>query len=177
MLLVRRLWCPPPSIVISESPKVTPDPVDQGELPWWHGLTPGIYRRGDRLLVLAVGRSMEHHHSAEGLLKSKVSARLSVRRASEPITFQSDMPEPELSDLFITRKQQFLALYQLSIPQNAGVPEIARPLPIPEKLHIRGIHRLGRHIFEGDRHLFLECDVEGPVTNPNWGQSRASARH
>jgi hypothetical protein len=150
-------------------------PVHRGELPWWHDLPPGVYQFEGQRRVLAVGRSTDHHHVAEGFLKAKVTARLGVRKAAEPVAFAGTMPEPELSDLFITREHKFYALYQLPVPEAAQVEPPAAPLAIPVGLTGAGRHRVGRHVFEGDRHLYLECEVEGPVANPDWGRSRATA--
>ena len=152
-------------------------PVAQGELPWWHDLAPGVYDFDGRRRVMAVGRSSDHHHVAEGFLKAKVTARLGVRKAAEPVAFSGTMPEPELSDLFITRDQKFFALYQLPVPEAAQVDPAPAPLAVPVALAGPGRRRLGRHIFEGERHLYLECEVEGPVANPDWGRTRATARH
>lgn len=152
-------------------------PIGKGELPWWFELSPGIYRFDGALVVLAVGESKEHHHVAEGFLESKVRARLAVRQAAERIRFAGPMPEPELLDLFITREQRFFALYRLRVPADAQPTSQPVKLEVPRDLHVEGMHRRGRHVFEDDRHLFLECDVEGPIANPDWGRSRASARY
>ncbi len=152
-----------------------PTAIARGELPWWHDLEPGIYVVDGTATVLAVGRSVEHHHVAEGFLKSKVIARLGVRKAAEPVGFSGTMPEPEMSDLFITRDQRFFALYRMPVPKGAALNATAAALPIPADLQVDGRHRLGRHVFEGPRHLYLECDVEGPIANPDWGRTRATA--
>lgn len=165
---------PPPTTPVVVEPSA-PSPVARGELPWWHDLEPGIYIMHDTPTVLAVGRSVEHHHVAEGFLKSKVIARLGVRKAAEPVGFSGTMPEPEMSDLFITRDQRFFALYRMPVPEGAALNATATALPIPADLQVEGRHRLGRHVFEGPRHLYLECDVEGPIANPDWGRTRATA--
>lgn len=150
--------------------------VTRGELPWWHDLRPGVYRFGKEVVVLATGDSKDHHHIAEGFLQAKVMARLGARRASETIRFQSAMPEPALEDLFVTRERRILALYLLRVPKDAALPPAIESLERPAALQNAGRHRVGRHIFENDRHLFLECDVEGPIANPDWGRTRAAAR-
>lgn len=161
--------------VVEPAPKPPQGPVAQGELPWWHDLPPGVYQFEGRRRVLAVGRSTDHHHVAEGFLKAKVTARLGVRKAAEPVAFSGTMPEPELSDLFITREQKFYVLYQLPVPEAAQVEPAPAPLAVPAALVGPGRHRVGRHVFEGDRHLYLECEVEGPIANPDWGRTRATA--
>lgn len=173
---------PPPEVVVDLVADHPPEtlaggsPVGRGEIPWWHDLDPRIYALDGEVVVLAVGRSSEHHHVAEGFLKSKVAARLGVRKASESIGFAGAMPEPELFDLFITREQRFFALYRMAVPEGAEVAVPPEPLEAPANIDVPGLHRLGRHVFDGERHLFLECDVEGPIANPDWGRSRASAR-
>lgn len=152
------------------------DPVTRGELPWWHTVKDGIYRYGDEVVVIALGQSGSHHHIAEGFLQSKVGARLAVRKAAERIRWTSAIPEPTLEDLFITRERTFYALYLIHVAKDAGVPSSIPTLTPPDLLRSSGRRRVGRHIYEGDRHLYLECDVEGPVANPDWGRTRASAR-
>ena len=126
--------------------------------------------------IIAVGASKDHHHIAEGLLLAKVKARLKVRKASERVAFKSAMPEPQLLDIFVTRKGQILALHSMLIPEDSSPPKNTATLLVPERLLIPGRHRIGRHIYEGNKHLYMECDVEGPLTNPDWGRSRASVR-
>jgi hypothetical protein len=152
------------------------DPVTRGELPWWHTVKDGIYRYGDDVVVIALGQSGSHHHIAEGFLQSKVGARLAVRKAAERIRWASAIPEPTLEDLFITRERTFYALYLIHVAKDAGVPSSIPTLTPPDLLRARGRRRVGRHVYEDDRHLYLECDVEGPVANPDWGRTRASAR-
>lgn len=154
---------------------VAESPVARGELPWWHDLEPGVYAQAGSPVVFAVGRSSDHHHVAEGYLKAKVVARLGVRKAAEPVGFSGTMPEPELSDLFITRQRKFYALYRMPLPEGARLQGAPQPLRIPSALDVPGRRRVGRHVFEGTRHLYLECEVEGPVANPDWGRTRATA--
>ncbi len=154
---------------------VAATPVGRGELPWWHDLDPGIYAFEGSTVVLAVGRSADHHHIAEGYLRAKVLARLGVRKAAEPVGFSGTMPEPEMSDLFITRAPKFFVLYEMPLPPGAELSDDPRSLRVPAVLDVPGRRRVGRHIFEGRRHLYLECDVEGPVANPDWGRTRATA--
>lgn len=161
---------------VAEAPPPPSDAVSRGELPWWHGLAAGVYRYRGEVVVLAVGGSTEHHHPTEGFLQAKVTARLAVRKAAAAVSFAGPMPEPELSDLFVTRKETFLALHLLRVPDDATPPSELRELSAPPSLAGAGRRRLGRHVFERDRHLYLECDVEGPVANPDWGRSRATAR-
>jgi hypothetical protein len=172
---------PPPEIAAElVSNSIAPadgDPVDKGELPWWHALPSDIYRFGGDTVVLAVGDSKDHHHIAEGFMTSKVKARLFARKQAERIGFTGPMPEPELFDLFITREHRFYALYRLEVPANAQLTSQVEALEAPVALSVLGMHRRGRHVFDGHRHLFLECDVEGPIANPDWGRSRASARY
>ncbi len=172
---------PPPEItaelVSTDTATAEIGQVGRGELPWWHDLAAGVYRFEGQTVVLAVGDSKDHHHIAEGFITSKVRARLAARKATERIGFAGPMPEPEMYDLFITREQRFLALYRLVVPADAALSGAPVPLAVPPALRIAGLHRRGRHVFEGDRHLFLECDVEGPIANPDWGRSRASARY
>jgi hypothetical protein len=153
------------------------DPVTRGELPWWHALKDGVYRFDGALVVLAVGHSTTHHHVAEGFLASKVQARLAVRRASEQLRVAGPIPEPMLEDLFITRERTFLALYSMHVPRDVNVQSTSiSTLAPPDLLRMAGRRRVGRHVYERDRHLYLECDVEGPIANPDWGRTRASAR-
>jgi hypothetical protein len=172
---------PPPELaaelVSADAPLRDGGPVGKGELPWWHALEADIYRFDGELVVLAVGDSSDHHHIAEGFMKAKVKARLAARKQAERIAFSGPMPEPELFDLFITREHRFLALYRLEVPANASLTSPAESLEAPRELSVGGMHRRGRHVFVGGRHLFLECDVEGPIANPDWGRSRASARY
>jgi hypothetical protein len=152
------------------------DAITRGELPWWHGLPPGVYRFEKEVVVVALGESKDYHHIAEGFMQAKVMARLGARRASEAIRNASPMPEPALEDLFITPEKRILALYYVRVPKDAELPPKLQPLERPASLRSAGRHRVGRHVFEGDRHLFLECDVEGPIANPDWGRTRAAAR-
>jgi hypothetical protein len=172
---------PPPEIaaelVSTETISDDTSPAGRGELPWWHELEPSIYRFEGEVVVLGVGDSKDHHHVAEGFLTAKVKARLLVRKACERIGFKGPMPEPELFDLFITREQRFYALYRLDVPHEATLTSPPQPLEVPLEVRAAGMHRRGRHVFEGRRHLFMECDVEGPLANPDWGRSRASARN
>ncbi len=151
------------------------NPVTQGELPWWHGISPGVYYFRGRIVVLAVGESKNHHHVLEGYQSARANARVLVRKASEPIVFAGPIPEPELFDLFMTRKSHFFALYMIGVPQDTKIDFSAVPLETPSFLLRPARRRVGRHVFEADRHLFLECDIEGPIANPHWGLSRATA--
>ncbi|MEO1230123.1 MAG: hypothetical protein AAFZ18_14555 [Myxococcota bacterium] len=134
--------------------------------PWWAGLETGAYALSDSgeagEWLLSVGHSTGHHHAAEGLLDARVQARLGLRRVAEG--------EPRLLDLYINTDRQFFVLY--GVPSRAdGAPELHAPPPFGAP----GRHRVGRHLYEGDKHLFLECDVEGPLANPDWGSDRVSA--
>jgi hypothetical protein len=149
--------------------------VLEGAQPWWGSIAPGTYALEDRSAVLAVGRSDAHHHVAEGWLAARVAARLSVRRAAEALTFSGTMPEPELADFFITARGEFLALMAMPLPEGLTPPDPVEPLAPPPELAALGRLRVGRHVFEGGRHLFLECEVEGPLANPDWGRARVSA--
>lgn len=164
----------PPEV---EAPKPAPPltPVEKGELPWWHELRAGVYRFRGRTVVLGVGRSTNHHHVVEGFMKSKVKARLSVRRAADRVVFKGAMPEPRMVDLFVTRENRFLSLYELEVPSTAKAPEDLPALEIPTDLKDGARRRVGRHVYDGPDHLFLECEIEGPIANPDWGQSKASA--
>lgn len=153
----------------------TVDPIERGELPWWHALRAGLYRFGDRTVVLGVGRATDHHHIAEGYMKARVTARLAVRKAAEPVQFDGTMPEPRMVDLFITREQKFLSLYVLDVPEAATVPEGLTTVAPPKDLAGAGRRRVGRHVYDGEEHLYLECEIEGPIANPDWGRSKASA--
>jgi hypothetical protein len=162
-----------------ERPQPAPrdDEVSRGELPWWYALPAGVYRFDREIMVVGIGDSKDHHHVAEGFLQAKVTARLGVRRASEAIRFAGAVPEPSLEDLFITRERRILALYTLRVPKDAAHPPSPKAIERPAVPKHVGRHRIGRHVFEGDRHLFLECDVEGPIANPDWGRTRAAARN
>jgi hypothetical protein len=163
--------------MVSESTRLDADsPVLRGELPWWHDVHDGIYRYKDEIVVIALGDSLDHHHIQEGFLHAKVAARLAVRKASEQIRFKDGIPEPTLEDLFITRERRFFALYMIRVPKDAELTVPVPELAPPDLFKASGRRRVGRHIFEKDRHLFLECDVEGPVANPDWGRTRAAAR-
>lgn len=151
------------------------DAVLRGELPWWHELKPGVYRFHDEVAILAVGASTAHHHVIEGFQLAKVSARLGVRHAAEVVHFAGDPPEPALYDLFITRDRSFLALYLVTVPGDATVSGRVSDLEVPIELGRGPRRRIGRHVYEGDRHRFLECEVEGPIANPDWGRSGAQA--
>ena len=164
---------PPPPAPVPITPDADPQLVLEGELPWWYALKSGLYKYGERSLILATGRSVDHHHVIEGFVKAKVQARLSARRAASMFTFSGNLPEPELVDLFITRDRKFLALYGL--PWATSPTETPPALLAPEALGQAGRHRVGRHLYQGAEHLFLECEVEGPVANPDWGRTRAAA--
>lgn len=167
---------PQPPATVPSNPSSPLEPVLRGELPWWHALAAGVYGFRGSPAVLAVGQSSNHHHVAEGYLRARVAARLGVRRAAESIAFSGPMPAPEMWDLFITRTDRFLALYRMNLREEDAVVPTAPPvLRVPPSLTLEGRHRIGRHVFERDRHLFLECEVEGPLANPDWGRDRASA--
>lgn len=164
---------PPPPAPVPITPDADPQLVIEGELPWWYALKSGLYKYGERALILATGRSVDHHHAIEGFVKAKVTARLSARRAASMFTFSGNLPEPELVDLFITRDRKFLALYGL--PWATSPAETPPALVAPETVSQAGRHRVGRHLYQGTEHLFLECEVEGPIANPDWGRTRAAA--
>lgn len=141
-----------------------PEPV----APWWASLATGSYRlRGRELpdgpLWLAVGRSEDHHHPTEGILHARVEARLAVLERSGPEA------RPFLVDLFVSRDGTTYALYAA---RHADPDAEATPVGPPAGLAPRP---RGRHSFAGTRHLYLECAVEGPLTNPEWGATRYSA--
>ena len=156
-------------------PEEDAGPVERGELPWWYGLRAGVYHFGERPVVLGVGRVSDHHHIAEGFMKAKVTARLAVRKAAEPVRFEGTVPEPRMIDLFITREKRFLSLYVLDLPSDATVPDDIQTLAVPDELLEGGRRRVGRHVYDGAVHLYLECEIEGPIANPDWGRSKASA--
>lgn len=164
---------PPAPRPVPITPDADPTLVRDGELPWWYALKPGPYMYGERVMVMATGRSVDHHHVIEGFVQAKVTARLGVRRAAASVAFSGNLPEPELVDLFITRDRKFLALYGLPLgpPPSAAPPDL-RP---PEVVSGSGRHRIGRHLYQESEHLFLECEVEGPIANPDWGRTRAAA--
>lgn len=163
-------------IELAEDLALPNDDISRGELPWWHRLTAGVYNKGGVIMVLGTGDSSDYEHIAEGYLHAKVSARLSVRRASEVIRFDVAQPEPALEDLFITRKRHVFALYAMRLPRNVSLPANVPSLEPPRVFRAEGRRRVGRHVFEGERHLYLECEVEGPIANPDWGRTRAAAR-
>ncbi|MEO1337381.1 MAG: hypothetical protein AAFV29_17185 [Myxococcota bacterium] len=156
-----------PSKAIAETGRV--------QRPWWHGIKAGVFRRDTKPAVMAVGRSAEHRHPAEGLIQAKVRARLAVRRAAGAIAFVGPLPEPYIEDMFIGPDGTFWALYRLDVPSNAKWPASVTAWTPPARVRQLGRRRIGRHMFEDTHHLYLECDVEGPLTNPDWGQNRASA--
>ena len=161
---------PPASQALAPTASVKPPP----RRPWWTDMPADVYHLAGAPIVYGVGRSSEHHHPAEGFLRAKVRARLAVRRAAGTVAFRGPMPEPMLQDLFIDATGTFWALYRLDVPVGASAPPNRQPWRAPHPLRT-GRGRVGRHLFEGGRHLFLECDVEGPIANPDWGQTRASA--
>lgn len=136
--------------------------------PWWAELQTGLYdfaaSVGDGAWLLSVGHSAGHHHAAEGLLGARVQARLGLREASRD--------EPRLIDLYITTDREFFVLYGVPQPDAEAAP----PLHAPPPFSAPGRHLVGRHLFEDDQHLYLECDVEGPLANPDWGSDRVSAQ-
>lgn len=155
-----------------------------GKLPWWHSLEPGLYTfRGDAV-ALGVGISAGSLHFVEGFFDAKVSARL---RVSEAVDRPAEGLEPSLLDMFITDDGRFFVLYLVNVVTlaengergaSAREPshESPRLLEAPASLDRLGRHRVGQHLFEGRQHLFLECEVEGPVANPDWGRPSAAAR-
>lgn len=160
---------PPPAAplaTIERAPDVPASPSP--DRPWWAKLPFGAYRwpaDDGRSWWLAVGHSDEHHHSAEGLLTAKVKARLALRQLEG-----AKNEEPRLLDLFITSTRQFYVLYGIEASAEAAIA----PLPA-RTASASGRHLAGRHLFDDGQHLFLECDVEGPLANPNWGSDRVSA--
>jgi hypothetical protein len=167
---------PPPSIPLPRADlELDPQTLQEGELPWWYALKAGTYKYGSEVMVMATGRSVDHHHVAEGFLHAKVTARLAVRKAAESVAFAGNLPEPELVDLFITRDRKFLALFGLKVPPEAKRQGSPAELIVPEVVRGEGRHRVGRHVYEGEQHLFLECEIEGPIANPDWGRTRAAA--
>lgn len=141
--------------------------------PWWAGVKPGPYRvlggtpQPGRWL-LAEGRSTSHHHAAEGLLKARIDARLRLRAQVDG----SRAIEPVLIDLFITPERHFFVLYGIPLDEDKDPMPVLSP---PSALAIRGQHNVGRHRFYDERHLYLECDIEGPLTNPDWGSRQMTA--
>lgn len=175
---------PPQGVARSEpatlhwGPPSEADPILGGRRPWWADLEAGLYRRpvepgGEQEpWYLAVGSSDHHHHSAEGLLTAKIAARLGLRQATNTARLET---EPRMLDLFITPERRFFVLYGIPGEAPSGASSAVSVAP-PAALAADGRHQVGRHIFERDRHLYLECDVEGPIANPDWGSNRISAR-
>jgi hypothetical protein len=147
--------------------------VTRGERPWWSTLAPGPWVLEGRSLVLARGSSAEHHHPAEGWLRARVAARLAVRAEARAQAVAGALPEPEVLDFFVTPDGRFLALAAIPVPGAASAPEARAPAAIRGP----GRRRVGRHLFEDGRHLFLECEVEGSLANPERGRARISAEH
>lgn len=160
---------------LSGPPRSSPTPVEgsrptrtewpRPESPWWADVQPGAYRiEGASLTAgrwrIAVGRSRGHHHVAEGLLDARVEARLALERALEA-------PMLELLDVFVAPDRSVFVLYGARLPE--GPAPALRPPPDFERVP----H--GRHAFERARHLFMECAVEGPLLNPEWGATRYTA--
>lgn len=166
---------PPTSSVPAARPPDPPQPpidsaVAQGRTPWWAGLPPGDYALGRQAerksaWALAVGSSSGHHHPSEGLLAAKVAARAAL---------QGDDPgDATMLDLFFASDRTVLALYGRPLEADpAALPTAG----LPPSLAAPGSHRVGPHLFFEDRHLFLECEVEGPTTNPEWGTGLMTAR-
>lgn len=152
----------------------TADPVASGQRPWWSELSTGSYTlerssepAANKVWDLAVGRSSGHHHPAEGLLEAKVQARLALERELE-----GDDAPLVLLDLFLTPEGILLAL----TGRRRAAPVDAPPLEAPPSVVADGPHLVGPHRFHDDRHLYLECDVEGPLANPSWGTRQVLAR-
>ena len=152
-----------------------PTEVLAGEVPWWSAVPAGPYLYEGTSVILARGETKQFSHVSEGLLNAKISAHLAVRKAAEPVMFTREPPEPEPVDLYLTRSGRFLALYRMRLPSDARLQEPPSPLAIPHELAAGRQRRIGRHLYDRGRHLYLECEVEGPLTNPDWGRSRASA--
>ena len=119
--------------------------------------------------ALAVGRSSSHHHLAEGIIAAKVEARLRVMEIV-------DGGPPELIDVYVSPSREVYALFgvRLAGPEHGAHSESGAQLLEPPPDYDRLPH--GRHAFERARHLFMECAVEGPLLNPEWGATRYSAR-
>ena len=84
--------------------------------------------------------------------------------------------EPRILDLFITPDNGVYVLY--GAPLSASHPGDLSPLAPPVELKgSKELHLIGRHLFKNSRHTYLECDVEGPVTNPDWGSDEVVAQH
>lgn len=149
------------------------DPIGAGLQPWWAHLETATYelhRVGEAHTVweLAVGRSTGHHHPVEGVLAAKVAARLMLAPES------ADAPELVLLDLFMTSNRTLLAL--VGRPRSKPAHPVERTLQAPLSIIAKGPHRVGPHRFHDDQHVFLECEVEGPLANPSWGPQQVLAR-
>ena len=174
----------PPSEPVSAAPApVAPaplpaaDPVSRGEAPWWEGVSTGIYALSmhpggtTHPWAVAVGRSSEHHHAVQGLIQAKVEARMVLGElAASGLELAH---EPGMIDLFVTAEGELLVLYGSPVLE---APDDIEPLHPPARLDSPRRQLVGRHAFEHSRHLYLECEVEGPLANPEWGTSRLSAQ-
>jgi hypothetical protein len=91
--------------------------------------------------------------------------------------FGEEPPRPRLIDLFVSPEGDLFVLLGLRLEgrreRGAAQPPTLAP---PPSVIAAGPHRVGPHQFHDDRHLYLECEIEGPLANPNWGAERALAR-
>ena len=153
-------------------------------IPWWRNTVPGVYRitpavspaQPGEVAVLGVGRSDDHQHPAEGFTVAKFGARLAVRRAAGTVAVPGPLPEPTMEDFYIAANGAFWALFRMPLPGNVELPKDVATWKRPAPADHAGRHRRGRHLFDGARHLYLECEIEGPIANPDWGQTRSWAR-
>lgn len=104
-------------------------------------------------------------------MNARIDARLRLRASAAE---HGLAVEPTLIDFFATPDDVLYVLYGLTMDETFPVEHLTE-LAAPLALFTGGRHRVGGHSFEGDRHLFLECDVEGPIANPEWGATRVSA--
>jgi len=98
-----------------------------------------------------------------------------IRMAESMGLDRKSASEPMLVDLFITRTLEVFALSQLVVPTELARSRQHTELTTPASF-LEGRYRQGRHLFETGRHIYLDCEVEGPFINPHWGLSSAAAR-
>lgn len=164
--------CPsPPPVAATTSPAQS---AMEDEAPWWISLKPGVYAYQGQAHLLVVGQSTGHHHAAEGFLTAKVRAHMSLKRLGEKTAHGGKQTQPHLLDFYITRQQQYFVLFEQKITPAETIELLSLP-GSNSAATIRHRHREGRHIYRGAEHLYLECEVEGPIANPDWGRNRASA--
>jgi hypothetical protein len=148
-------------------------PMDWTERPWWADLRPGVFLLYGHRQILAVGTSTTHRDPRDAIEEADINASEALARYHAEATGQPADAPSQRWDLFLDRASRAYALRGLSVPEAFGKQTTAAAIRAPDGLWSDMRRRVGRHIYLRGRHLYAECDVEGPFLSPEWGRYHA----